>query len=720
MSRTRGSSPRRRERLALGGAALLYAALAVVAQRPLVRGLGDQVYDQDLPGNDCLLHAWTIAWDQHALATDPRHLVDANVFYPEPRTLLYSDHLLGLALPLAPLRLVTDNAVLLHNLATLAAPALDALALFALARDLTGRAGAALVGGFLYGFAPFRFEVDRCQLQVLAAWWLPLFFLFARRAVAEDRVLPGVVAGGTLALQGLTGIYLTAFLLLFLPVAHAWWWWRHPMRGSRRGWAALLLAEAAAFVALLPFSLAYRRVQLDLGVSRSQAMNVLLSLHPSELGAALPLLTLGVLFAAGTLLVRRAPRPFAEERGLHLVIALGALVLALGPAIPLPGGLGQVKGPYAGVLRIPGYDALRAPGRALRLALLGASVTAAGGLAALTRGLPAPATAAAVAVAIGAAILEYRPPAFAMVAATPPARRDPVYAWLAGQPPDLRFVELPMDPYQKSASAYQHASTAHWKRMVNGNSGLLPPLYPYLARRLERFPDDDVLALLRALDVDHVVVHAGVYLPAAVRARLAVMRADAQAPLALSWAHGVTQVLAIRDAAPAPALVLRGRRLERSAWRATASQAGALAGLALDADPESAWSNIADLERGLRERWYDPVPFAERWAEFTASQPTRLAVDLGASVAVTAVEVRLGGSDPLLAPLITLETSEDGSAWTPLAGGLDPLPDVRALVTRAAEARFALALPAPRAARFVRLVGPGLEWRVGDLEVYAE
>src|SRR5262249_58471005 len=147
---------------------------AVAGQRRLVPGLGDHVFFQELPaGNDCLLHVWTLAWDHHALATDPADVLNANIFYPHPRTLLYSDHLLGLAVLLAPLRLFTANPVLIHNLVTVAAPALAALALYALALALTGEPAAALVGALLYGFAPLRFTTDCCHVHMLPASSLP-------------------------------------------------------------------------------------------------------------------------------------------------------------------------------------------------------------------------------------------------------------------------------------------------------------------------------------------------------------------------------------------------------------------------------------------------------------------------------------------------------------------------------------------------------------------
>ncbi len=164
-------------------AATLYTAFGLVAQRTLLPLLGSHVYAQALPGNDSLLHVWSLAWGQHALGDRSAPRARREHLRTYPLTLLYSDHLLGLAVLLAPLRLVTDNVVLVHNVLIAAAPILNALAMFLLVRDLTGRADAALIGGMLYGFAPLRFEADRTQVQMLAAWWLPLLLLFGRRTI---------------------------------------------------------------------------------------------------------------------------------------------------------------------------------------------------------------------------------------------------------------------------------------------------------------------------------------------------------------------------------------------------------------------------------------------------------------------------------------------------------------------------------------------------------
>ena len=43
---------------------------------------------------DTVHHEWILAWDAHQLARDPRHLFDANIFYPERNTLAFSETLL--------------------------------------------------------------------------------------------------------------------------------------------------------------------------------------------------------------------------------------------------------------------------------------------------------------------------------------------------------------------------------------------------------------------------------------------------------------------------------------------------------------------------------------------------------------------------------------------------------------------------------------------------
>src|SRR6266404_1106336 len=110
-----------------------FAALTVAATYPLVRRL-----TTDLPNDlgDSLLNTWILAWDATALRHGARHLWDAPSFFPYKDTLAYSDNLLGLAIFTAPIQWVTNNPVLVYNLAFLASFVQAGCGMYVLARAL--------------------------------------------------------------------------------------------------------------------------------------------------------------------------------------------------------------------------------------------------------------------------------------------------------------------------------------------------------------------------------------------------------------------------------------------------------------------------------------------------------------------------------------------------------------------------------------------------------
>src|SRR5262249_31074852 len=91
---------------------LVYLALTALATWPQIARLGTRAAPAR---NDPLHVSWILAWDVHALATDPRHLFDANSPYPFDRALAFSEHLLGLVPLFAPVYAATGNALAGHN-----------------------------------------------------------------------------------------------------------------------------------------------------------------------------------------------------------------------------------------------------------------------------------------------------------------------------------------------------------------------------------------------------------------------------------------------------------------------------------------------------------------------------------------------------------------------------------------------------------------------------
>ncbi|MCX7840198.1 MAG: hypothetical protein N2559_12200, partial [Anaerolineae bacterium] len=124
-----------------GWAMLLFLALTLVMTNPLVLHLTYAVEDKQ----DALLNTWIIAWVGHALITDPLNLFHANIFYPYPNTLAFSETLLPQGLFALPFNLAFDNTILGYNLVLLASFFLAAYGMYLLVFDVTRARGAAIV-----------------------------------------------------------------------------------------------------------------------------------------------------------------------------------------------------------------------------------------------------------------------------------------------------------------------------------------------------------------------------------------------------------------------------------------------------------------------------------------------------------------------------------------------------------------------------------------------
>ena len=96
---------------------MLLSALTVIMTWPQALHLATAIPNHDDP----LFSIWRLGWIAHALATDPAHLFDANIFYPHLRTLAYSDAMLFEGLIAAPLLWAQLNPVLVYNLMFFAA-----------------------------------------------------------------------------------------------------------------------------------------------------------------------------------------------------------------------------------------------------------------------------------------------------------------------------------------------------------------------------------------------------------------------------------------------------------------------------------------------------------------------------------------------------------------------------------------------------------------------
>ncbi|MGQ9895527.1 MAG: hypothetical protein ACUVSY_17230, partial [Roseiflexus sp.] len=252
------------------GPPLAYLVLAIIFTWPLSAYLTTALGG----GLDPLLQTWVLAWNAHALITDPRTVWHAPIFFPYPETLAYSDHHLLLAIIALPL-IVTGGPVLAYNLLVVTSYALTGWAVYLLAsdmlahaRDVRVRIVGAFAAGALFAFGTYRIT-HVVHLQLLQTAWLPLALLFLRRLLCNSEMgnrrwrnaaLFGLFAG----VQCATALYYTYFAALALGLYIAiWLWgmwnhWRQSAFWQRIG--GLVLGGALAALIAVPVTLPYIRV----------------------------------------------------------------------------------------------------------------------------------------------------------------------------------------------------------------------------------------------------------------------------------------------------------------------------------------------------------------------------------------------------------------------------------------------------------------------------
>ncbi len=532
---------------------LAYTLLTVLFTWPLATRLTDHIPDFGDPVDS----AWRLGWGQYQLLHDPSRLFDANVFYPYARTYLFDELLIGIALITLPLRLFTDNPIVIYNLAMLSSFVLSALAMYALARRLRCTPLAAVAAGTIYAFAPLHMA-HLTHLGLLSGQYFPLAILLLDRLFDRD---PAITARAhwrdtfllalILALQGLSAQYY-AFYLLF--VVGGFVGLRVVQEAARRRfpapivWARLFVAGGLAGLAILPFFLGYRTVQGDYTVERSIAQNAFYSANLASFFTAdgqnllwgtlsAPLREFGrytfernmfpgaialLLATLGAFVGRR--NPLAQYL---VLLGLGAAILALGPNLYLTADNKSIlftRMPYGFLyFHLPGFDSMRVPARFG--ILYGVSVAGLAGLG-LTwlmgkvaawrpaRQRLAPRTLATglallLLVGIGAESLNrpYAPVPLATREAAPP-----VYGWLAAQP-EVVAIELPFvipdhpDRLGMLGDLYQYYSLYHGHPVVNGSANVLPKGYKALWYELRDGPTPRALSILQGLGVTHMVVH---------------------------------------------------------------------------------------------------------------------------------------------------------------------------------------------------------------------
>lgn len=584
--------------------ALGFASLALAVTYPLVFSLGERL-PSDL--GDPLLTAWTLAWDADRIRHGLRGIWDAPNFFPYTHTLLYSDHLLGIALFTAPIQWATRNPLLAYNAAFVASVALSGIGAYLLARELTGRRDAAVVAGVVFACQPFRVS-HLSHLQWLVTGWLPLGLWALHRYFATRAPRYLTTSTACYLMQSLTAAYFTYFALLPYGIVAVVELWRSrmPMTLVARH---LTPAAVLAALVLVPVARAYYETRTSTGLRRSAEDIVGQSADLGDYFSATPRLRIWgglgsgrgehelfpgaaalALAAAALVTCRRQPAVAT-----YALVLAAAVALSLGPWPSAWSHRIGVPGPYALLLRVvPGLDGLRAPARLAVVAQVALAVLAAFGAVWLLDRVSARVRQLVLASIVLLVVAEGWAAPIDTLAFEPNgegADRE-AYAYLRTLPSGA-VMELPTtveDPGPEFV--YQFMTLAHRHRTVNGHSGYVTPLLNWLGgghsplREADR--QSDALAALRGLGVRYLVVHRRLYSdPSLADAMLRTIEAErGQIVASRSFGDATLAVLTPLELPVAPS---DAAAVAPSNIRVSSSDSADRLPLLFDADSDTRW-----------------------------------------------------------------------------------------------------------------------------------
>ena len=478
-----------------------------------------------LANPDVQLHYWTIWWWATALRTHPLLVWDAPQFVPYPASLAFSDHLAPLGIVAAPLVWVGVPIALILHAAVVGSAVATIWAVRALARSEGAGRWPALLVGCAVAFGAFR-TMQLTHLQMQATWMLPISVLWLRQALTAPRVWSRPALGFVLLMAGMFGlsVYHSFMLLPVLVLTGGWVVYRTPSAQRLPLVLRLLLLGVVSIIVALPSLWPYVVVQQSTAASRavvelanwSAPVHAWFAVPPSHplwprlLGEAVlgrPELTLapGVMltFGCGALLLLERNR----LRSVWVAIAMVGVVLASGTALRVWDGDTGIGLPFAGLLaRLPGYSALRVPARWGWVVVCALAPLAALGWHAMSTRVRW-----WWIVAVVCLVLDLSWPRMSYLTVPQRTTAPGVVAWLADSGDVRTVLELPLKPQVESVVQADRLwwQTIHGQRSVTGYSGLAPATHVLLARDAAHLPRPDVLARLRALGVERVVVYRG-------------------------------------------------------------------------------------------------------------------------------------------------------------------------------------------------------------------
>jgi hypothetical protein len=513
----------------IGFPAIFFLLATIILTYPLVFHLKNAV----LHPADPLLNAWILGWDAHILRTDPLNLYQANSFYPYTNTLAYSETLLGQALFTTPIIWLTNNPILAVNLAWITSFVMSGIGVYVLTYEYTKAILPSCIAGMIFAFNAFRFA-HIFHLQILTAQWLPIFLLFLKRALEKNHWRDWLAAATSFNLQVLSCYYYGLFIILALEVFIIVWW---ILRRPRLKWEHLMKMGIFLLITAMiqiPLSLPYFEVSQNMGFERTLEDAVLGGADLTDFithtprnklygdltaefrgkgwwehvtfPGAVPLTLVIIALATKSKQLREGKLIFA-------IISLTSFILSLGPMLRFNDKILFRFLPYRVFYEhVPGFRAIRQPGRLHILTMMGLGVLAGYGALKIANFFES-ITWRRISMTVFVILISIEVIQVPLEFTTMPLADEipPAYKWLQEESIKGPILELPIGmDVGATESPRLYYSTYHWKQLINGYGGFIPPVYEHFLFFDHEFPTQPYPWIV-GLGTRYVILHRAEY-----------------------------------------------------------------------------------------------------------------------------------------------------------------------------------------------------------------
>lgn len=469
-------------------------------------------------------YTWIVLWNCHCLETlNFSQYWAGNAMYPYPFALAFSENMLGITPFAFPIWIITRNPVLTANLLSILLLWLTAILTFWFLKKLIGAPGPALVGALIFSLNPWvmkAFSLGR--FHMLGLMWLPVI-LYANREYWETGLKRYLwMMGGFWFWTFAINMYLGIFLGIVLGFWNLIWFFNEKGHFNRRKIIRWLVCVFLVWLLMVPLFLHYQQVATHTGMIRTLENQIQYSgpiwswFTVSDenwlWGHTLKFLPVGerdgiienymfpgflvMGFFLFSFLVKRMPAWLSSLRwtGLILfILSMGPYALGISWKIPLPFQLLWYIYPPLQATRNPHRLSLFV---VLIIAILAAYI--------LKRFLKRKSLRISVVILI-CLVIGVESMSVAKSKRALERNYREFYRQLKTDDQSHTQIELPVNIHTDLRAMV--SSVHHWNRLVNGVSGLWPPLQSQLEREMREFPSRHSIRLLQSLEVDRIVIH---------------------------------------------------------------------------------------------------------------------------------------------------------------------------------------------------------------------